>query len=90
MEDRIHNEFSGSTRAQNDENDLFSAIGKQVLGMKLDEEPAEDDRVKIVEEIESLCMSCEENVSLKFPRRMQILSQTGYYSIASNQDSILS
>ena len=90
MEDRIHNEFSGSTRAQNDENDLFSAIGKQVLGMKLDEEPDEDERVKIVEEIESLCMSCEENVSLKSLRPMHILSQAGYNSIASNQDSILS
>ena len=64
MESRSHNEYSTSTRAQKDENDLFSAIGKQVLGMKLDDEgPAEDERVKVVEEIESLCMSCEENVS---------------------------
>ena len=84
MEDRIHNEFSGSTRAQNDENDLFSAIGKQVLGMKLDEEPAEDERVKIVEEIESLCMSCEENVINESPWPMHILNQTGHNSTASN------
>lgn len=89
MEDRIHNEFSASTRAQNDENDLFSAIGKHVLGMELDEEPAQDERVKIVDEIESLCMSCEENVSLHTSRPINVLSQAGYYATAVNQNPIL-
>ena len=43
---------------------LFAAIGKRVLGLRLedDEEVPEDDKVKIVDEIESLCMNCEENV----------------------------
>lgn len=64
MVDRANNEYLNTERAKNDENDLFAAIGKQVLGLNLgDDEPAEDDRVKIVDEIESLCMNCHENVS---------------------------
>lgn len=65
MADRPTNEFLSAQRAQNDESDLFAAIGKQVLGLQIGddgEEVSEDERVKIVEEIESLCMSCEENV----------------------------
>ena len=65
MADRPTNEYLNSQRAQNDQNDLFAAIGKQVLGLQLgdDEDKIPDDeRVKIVEEIESLCMNCEENV----------------------------
>ena len=60
------NEYLRSSRAQNDEKDLFSAIGKQVLGLQLDDEQevTEDERVKIVDEIESLCMNCHENVSI--------------------------
>jgi len=65
MTDHSTNEYLNSTRAQEDEKDLFAAIGKQVLGLQLgeDEEIDEDERVKIVEEIESLCMNCEKNVS---------------------------
>ena len=64
MADRATNEYLNTERAKNDENDLFAAIGKQVLGLNLgDDEPAEDDRVKVVDEIESLCMKCHENVS---------------------------
>lgn len=67
MADRATNEYLNTERAKNDENDLFAAIGKQVLGLNLgDDEPAEDDRVKIVDEIESLCMNCHENVSYTF------------------------
>ncbi|KAG8527681.1 uncharacterized protein KY384_007835 [Bacidia gigantensis] len=64
MADHATNEYTSSTRAQNDENDLFAAIGKQVMGLQIDDEDtdiAEDDRVKVVDEIESLCMNCEEN-----------------------------
>ncbi|KAL9127687.1 MAG: hypothetical protein Q9217_003485 [Psora testacea] len=63
MADYATNEYLSSTRAQKDENDLFSAIGKQVLGLSLgdNDEPPEDERVKIVDEIQSLCMNCEEN-----------------------------
>ena len=66
MVDRSTNEYLNTERAKNDENDLFAAIGKQVLGLNLgdDEKPTEDDRVKVVDEIESLCMNCHENVSL--------------------------
>lgn len=69
MADRATNEYLNTERAKNDDNDLFAAIGKQVLGLKLgnDEEPAEDDRVKVVDEIESLCMNCHENVSYSLP-----------------------
>ena len=65
MADHATNEYLNTERAQKDENDLFAAIGKQVLGLSLgdDEKPAEDDRVKIVDEIESLCMECRGNVS---------------------------
>ena len=65
MGDRSTNEYLNTERAKNDENDLFAAIGKQVLGLSLgdDEKPTEDDRVKVVDEIESLCMNCHENVS---------------------------
>ena len=65
MVDRSTNEYLNTERAKNDENDLFAAIGKQVLGLNLgdDEKPTEDDRVKVVDEIESLCMNCHENVS---------------------------
>lgn len=69
MADHSTNEFLSTERAKNDDNDLFAAIGKQVLGLNLgdEEEPAEDDRVKIVDEIESLCMNCHENVSYSLP-----------------------
>ena len=65
MVDRSTNEYLNTERAKNDDNDLFAAIGKQVLGLDLgdDEKPTEDDRVKVVDEIESLCMNCHENVS---------------------------
>ena len=59
------NEYLASQRAQNDKNDLFAAIGKQVLGLELSNEENgahEDERVKVVEEVESLCMNCEQNV----------------------------
>lgn len=69
MADHATNEYLNTERAKNDDNDLFAAIGKQVLGLNLgdDEEPDEDDRVKIVDEIESLCMNCHENVSYSLP-----------------------
>lgn len=65
MADHSTNEYLNTERAKNDDNDLFAAIGKQVLGLNLgdEEQSAEDDRVKIVDEIESLCMNCHENVS---------------------------
>ncbi|KAL9104544.1 MAG: hypothetical protein Q9163_000518 [Psora crenata] len=46
MADHSTNEYLSSTRAQKDENDLFSAIGKQVLGLSGgdNEEPPEDER----------------------------------------------
>ena len=64
MADHTTNEYLSSARAQKDEKDLFSAIGKKVLGLNLgaDEVPSADERVKVVDEIESLCMNCEENV----------------------------
>ena len=70
MGDKPENEYS---RAQKDENDLFAAIGKKVLGLKIsdeekvdDDDQNEDERVKIVDEIESYCVNCEENVRTSF------------------------
>lgn len=64
MTDTPSNEFLNATRAQKDDKDLFAAIGKQVLGLNGgdNEEVPEDERVKVVDEIESLCMNCEDNV----------------------------
>ena len=70
MVDRATNEFLNTERARNDENDLFVAIGKRVLGLGVedDTELPEDDRVKVVDEIpDSLCMNCQEDVSNRFP-----------------------
>jgi len=66
MADHTTNEYLNSENARKDENDLFSAIGKQVLSLKLgnEEKQLEDERVKIVDEIESLCMNCEDIVRL--------------------------
>ena len=61
-------------RAQKDENDLFAAIGKKVLGLKLEDEEKpdedDDDRVKVVDEIESYCMNCEDNVRVIMARQL--------------------
>ena len=67
MVDRATNEFLNTERARNDENDLFAAIGKRVLGLSIedDTELPEDDRVKVVDEIpDSLCMNCQDDVSI--------------------------
>ena len=66
--DERTNEFLDTERAKNDENDLFNAIGKQVLNLSLgkEEKSTKDDRVQVTEEIESLCMNCEENVNSGF------------------------
>ena len=64
MADRATNEYLNTERAQNDPNDLFAALGKQVLGLSVQDgdEVPEDDRVRVVDEIESLCMNCGDNV----------------------------
>ena len=64
MAHRATNEYLNTERAQNDPNDLFAALGKQVLGLSVQDgdEVPEDDRVRVVDEIESLCMNCEDNV----------------------------
>ncbi len=64
MADRATNEYLNTERAKNDESDLFAAIGQRVLGLNLgdQEEPAEDDRVRVSDEIESMCMNCHEDV----------------------------
>ena len=72
MGERPTNEYLSSIRAENDENDLFAAIGKQVLNLSLGDEEKElpeDERVKIVDEIDdTLCMSCGKDVSRLTPR----------------------
>ena len=95
MADRATNEYLNTERAINDDNDLFAAIGKQVLGLRLgdDEMPAEDDRVKIVDEIESLCMNCHEDVSYVLPficdlRRLIFVS--GHDTAFTHKNPILS
>ena len=82
MADHATNEYLSSIRAQNDDNDLFSAIGKRVLGLNIgddEEDIPEDDRVKMVEEIESLCMNCEQNVGMSLVEYAHLLKMAGYH-----------
>ena len=59
---------NGDSRADHDEKELFAAIGNKVLGLKvgdenkLEEDEGEDENVKVIDEIESYCVNCEENV----------------------------
>ena len=69
-------EVEGSTPYDEREEDLFTAIGKRVQDLEIDdtarvkrfdeENETEDDRAeaKVVDKIESLCMNCEDNVNL--------------------------
>ena len=70
------NEYDGSTIRDEREDDLFTAIGKRVESLQIndtvnvkrsgeDVSENEDDRAeaKVMDKIESLCMNCEENVS---------------------------
>ena len=61
------NEYLSSDRAQEDDNDLFAAIGKQVLSLSLNNEEVidDDERVKVVDEVEGICMNCFEDVSTR-------------------------
>ena len=43
------------------QDEIFRTVGKQVEGLRLNRDD-EDKESKLVEEIESLCMNCEENV----------------------------
>ena len=43
---------------------IFETVGNQVQGLNLDEEES-DGGPKVVDEIESLCMNCGDNVCLK-------------------------
>lgn len=75
MADPATNEYLGTERAKNDDQDLFAAIGKQVLGLKLGDEvkTADDELVKVVDEIESLCMNCQEDVSHSVNQTLGVL-----------------
>ncbi len=47
---------------------MFQTVGNQVEGLNLgrDGDNGEDEGPKVVDEIESLCMNCGENVRLNF------------------------
>ena len=95
MADHSTNEYLNTERARNDNNDLFAAIGKQVLGLNLedDEKPAEDDRVKVVDEIESLCMNCHEDVSYSLAliyEQRWLTFVTGHDAATTHKNPILS
>ena len=69
-------EVEGSTSHDEREEDLFTAIGRRVQDLEIDDtakvkhfgegNKTEDDRAeaKVVDKIESLCMNCEDNVSI--------------------------
>ena len=69
-------EVEGSTYNDEREEDLFTAIGRRVQDLEIDDtakvkrfdegNQSEDERAeaKVVDKIESLCMNCEDNVSL--------------------------
>lgn len=68
-------EVEGSTSYEEREEDLFTAIGRRVQDLEIDDtarvkrldggDMTEDDRAeaKVIDKIESLCMNCEDNVS---------------------------
>lgn len=69
-------EVEGSTSHDERDEDLFTAIGRRVQDLEIDDtakvkrfdagDKTEDDRAeaKVVDKIESLCMNCEDNVSI--------------------------
>lgn len=103
MADSSHNDSSDATQELNghaaQHEDLFQDVGKKVEGMSLgdsgDKESNEDrdDGPKLVDEIESYCMNCGENVcfatappsSLAFLIRFGL----GYNASTVNQDPVL-
>lgn len=48
--------------------DFFQSIGSQVAGLDKDVQGTEEDDVPPVEEIESLCMNCHDNVRNFHPK----------------------
>lgn len=44
--------------------DLFADMGKKVENMKLSSEEPEEQEQRTVEEVESMCMNCHDNVSM--------------------------
>ena len=87
MADYETNKYLCTERAENNENDLFAAIGKRVLGLHLgdDERPGEDDRVKIVDEIEGACMNCPKNVSIELPSMLE----QGLLTVVQGRDATI-
>ena len=78
-----------SSREAKEDKDLFAAIGKQVLGLNLNDgdqnDQQEDEPVKIVDVIESYCVNCEENActSNRLPSLL-VLTLLGYNSIIAH------
>lgn len=72
------NEVDGSNVRDEREDDLFTAIGKRVQDLEIDdttrlnrldednEEGDERAEARVVDKIESLCMNCQDNVSVPF------------------------
>lgn len=70
------NEIDGSKVRDEREDDLFTAIGKRVQKMEIDdttrlkrldednEDGDERAEARVVDKIESLCMNCQDNVSV--------------------------
>lgn len=62
---------NGDSYADKDEKELFASIGKKVLGLnvgdekELERDEGEDEHVKVIDEIESYCVNCEENVLVR-------------------------
>lgn len=57
--------------AESEKQNLFEPIGNQAQGLSTgtDGAAADDDDVQPVDEIESLCMNCHENVSCPYSQR---------------------
>lgn len=84
-----------------EQNEVFRTVGKHVEAMKLDaaepdeEEESEDWEPKVVDEIESLCMHCEENVwhlPARFvPGKLRILTschRIGHYTTSAHKSAV--
>ena len=84
-----------------DQDEVFRTVGKHVEAMKLDvaepdeEEEPEDEELKVVDEIESLCMNCQGNVRhlpARFVhRKLRILTSChgiGHYTTSAHESAV--
>ena len=90
----------GSANQSVGQDEVFRSVGKHVEAMNLAEadenEESDDEGPKIVDEIESLCMNCEENVWYppvkRVHQKLQILTSChglGHHTTPAHKSAVL-